>query len=269
MTAILEDITIGNCRLILGDMREVLPELDVRAKLCLSDVPYRLTAGGQSHALGGILGGDEYDNSGELFDMVEWEDMAPLIHDFLDDDADAIIMVNDREEPKARFAFNAAGLGFHRLLVWDKITATPNRWYMPNCEFGLYLYKGRARRITDCASKALIRCPQKDVSHLYIPAHHFVDGRRPKPHATEKPVALMAYWMGNSTDAGDLVIDPFMGSGSTIVAAQQTGRKAIGIEKNPMWFDVACARVAEAADRPQVGSSENAPVSAHQGVLAL
>lgn len=261
------EVTIGNCRLILGDMREVLPLLDERAKMCMSDPPYRLTAGGGKSMLGGILGADVYDNSGELFDMVEWADMAPLIHDVLAEDANAIIMTSDREEAKARVAFEDTGFGFHRLLVWDKITATPNRFYMPNCEFALFLYKGRARRINDCGSKAKITCPQKDVSHLYL-ADDVSAGER-RPHATEKPVQLMSYWIGNSTDPGDLVIDPFMGSGPTIVAAAQTGRAAIGIEKDPKWFHVACARVAEAVDRGQVGLLENAPVRPQQGAFVL
>lgn len=240
-----EDITIGDCRLILGDMREVLPTLDARANLCLSDPPYRLVAGGNStNEMGGCFARGAYDNSGALFDIVEWSDMAPLIYGALADNADAVIIVSDREECAARVAFDVAGFGFHRLLVWDKVTATPNRWYMPNCEFALYLWKGRARRITDCASKALIRCPQRDVSHLYLRGGSDVADLR--GHPTEKPVALMAHWMANSSDAGDLVIDPFMGSGSTIVAAARTGRRAIGIEKDRRWFEVACARVAEA-----------------------
>ncbi len=244
-SGIVQDVTIGNCRMILGDMRHVLPGLGVRAKMCMSDPPYRITSGGNSTGeMGGCFAKDAYDNSGDLFDMVEWAEMAPLIFDVLNDDADAIIMSSDREEGAARAAFQSAGFNFHRLLVWDKVTATPNRWYMPNCEFGLYLYKGRARRITDCASKALIKCPQRDVSQNYLAAE--ISGKDRRPHATEKPVALMAHWICNSTDPGDLVIDPFAGSGSTIVAAARTGRAAIGIEKDPKWFDVACQRVAEA-----------------------
>ena len=61
----------------------------------------------------------------------------------------------------------------------------------------------------------------------------------------------MAHWLCNSTDPGDLVLDPFMGSGSTIVAAARTGRAAIGIEKDPKWFEVACARVGEEYERGQ------------------
>ncbi|QRF66364.1 DNA-methyltransferase [Ponticoccus alexandrii] len=240
-------VEIGDCLLINGDMREVLPVLTSRAKLCLSDPPYPLTAGGNSTGeMVGCFAHGVYDNSGALFDLVEWSAMAPLIFDALAPDADAVIMTSDREEGRARAAFEQSGFAFHRLLIWDKVTATPNRWYMPNCELALYLYKGRARRITDCASKALIRCPQRDVSHLYLPRDLAPEERR--PHATEKPVALMRYWLENSTDAGDLVLDPFMGAGSTVIAAAQAGRPAIGIEKDPKWFRVACARVAEAVD---------------------
>lgn len=238
---------IGNAVLFLGDMREVLPAINAKADMCLSDPPYRLTSGGSTTGeMNGCFDKASYDNSGNLFDMVEWAEMAPLIYDVLADDADAVVMTSDREEGAARSAFLGAGFGFHRLLVWDKFTATPNRWYMPNCEFALYLYKGKARRITDCASKALIRCPQKDVSHEYLP----MGGRG---HPTEKPVGLMQFWMCNSTDAGDLVLDPFMGAGSTVVAGIQSGRHVIGIEKDPKWFDVACARAKEATLRGQMG----------------
>jgi len=264
----MKDVTIGPCRLILGDMRDVLPGLRPKAKLCLSDPPYRLASGGSSgRTMSGCFGKDAYDNSGALFDMVDWAEMAPFIHGALAEDADAIIMASDREEAAARAAFLDAGFGFHRLLVWDKITATPNRWYMPNCEFGLYLYRARACRISDCASKALIRCPQQDVSQHYLGPDIAYDQRR--PHATEKPVALMSYWMGNSTDPGDLVVDPFMGSGSTLVAAARTGRRAIGIEKDPKWFDVACARVAEAVKNLHPARSVSGAVTPRQEGLAL
>ncbi len=245
--AIRRDVAIGPCRLIQGDMREVLPLLGARAKMCLSDPPYRLTGGGNTTGeMSGCFSKANYDNSGDLFNMVEWSEMAPLIYAALAENADAVIMTSDREEGAARNAFMASGFKFHRLLVWDKITATPNRWYMPNCEFALYLYKGRARRISNPSSKALVQCPQRDVSQRFRAEFGAVPSAECPPHPTEKPVALMAHWLENSTDPGHLVLDPFMGSGSTLVAAVQTGREAIGVERDPKWFDVACARVAHA-----------------------
>ncbi|HGG04779.1 MAG TPA: site-specific DNA-methyltransferase [Aliiroseovarius sp.] len=252
-TAIQRDITIGDCRLILGDMRAVLPELreseGVRAHMVLSDPPYALTSGGNTTGeMGGCFAKGRYDNSGALFDLVDWSDMAPLIREILRDDADAVIMTSDRELHRAQAAFMGAGFGFHRLLVWDKVTATPNRWYMPNAEFALYLYVGAARRIADCASKSMIRVRQKDVSQWF----HGPDVAHAArvAHPTEKPVELMRYWLENSTRVGELVVDPFMGAGSTLLAAAATGRCAIGIEKDEKWFNVAVARLQAALNEP-------------------
>lgn len=68
------------------------------------------------------------------------------------------------------------------------------------------------------------------------------DGR----HPTEKPWRLMAELLTDFTKAGQTVLDPFMGSGSTLVACARTGRKGIGIEQDPAYFQVACERVEKA-----------------------
>lgn len=265
---IVRDVTIGPVRLIQGDMREVLPLLDDRAAVVASDPPYRLTPGGNtSGAMRGCFAPENYDNSGELFPMVEWVDMAPLIYGALRENADAIIMTSDREEATARAAFLAQGFKFHRLLVWDKVTATPNRWFMQNCEFALYLYKGAARTITNPGSKALVRVRQRDVAQHYMAGSSDPATPRPAGHPTEKPVELMMDWVVNTTDPGDLVLDPFAGTGSTLVAAARAGRRAIGVELNPVWFDVACARVREVVETGKTDLFQTAPVSAVQGDL--
>lgn len=64
-------------------------------------------------------------------------------------------------------------------------------------------------------------------------------------HPTQKPVSLLAWLIRTYTDAGDTVLDSFMGSGSTGVACLQEGRRFIGIEKEQKYFDVAKERVAE------------------------
>lgn len=68
------------------------------------------------------------------------------------------------------------------------------------------------------------------------------DGR----HPTEKPVPLMLELISDFTNAGQTVLDPFMGSGTTGVACARSGRSFIGIEKDPKYFDVACDRIAKA-----------------------
>lgn len=66
-----------------------------------------------------------------------------------------------------------------------------------------------------------------------------------KVHPTQKPIALMR-WCIAKLAAPQTILDPFMGSGSTGVAAVQMGRDFIGIEREPKYFDIACRRIEEA-----------------------
>ena len=67
--------------------------------------------------------------------------------------------------------------------------------------------------------------------------------QKPNGHPAEKPVTMMRFLVDNSTQAGATVADPFMGSGTTGVAAIAAGRKFIGIEQDPEWFALSCERI--------------------------
>ena len=69
--------------------------------------------------------------------------------------------------------------------------------------------------------------------------------RKPR-HPTAKPVDLLEYLIRTYTNEGDLVLDNTMGSGSTGVACANTGRRFVGIEKDPAYFDIACERIEHA-----------------------
>jgi DNA modification methylase len=230
---------IGDATLYLGDALAILPTLD-RSDLCVTDAPYRLTTGGlslSSKTMSGIFAAHNYANDGQLvMATIDWADMAKPIYDALVDDADLYVMANDKNLGPAGQAFTAAGFGLHNVLTWDKITPTANRWYMKNIEFTLYLWKGRAKTINNPSSKQGIGGNQIDHSS----------------HPTEKPVWLMANYIINSSHRGETVLDPFMGSGTSGVAAIQSGRKFIGIEIDPRWFDVACERIAGALRQPNL-----------------
>jgi len=68
------------------------------------------------------------------------------------------------------------------------------------------------------------------------------DGR----HPTEKPIPLMREILGDFTNPGQTILDPFMGSGTTGVASAKMGRRFIGIEKDKKYFDIACERIERA-----------------------
>ncbi len=63
-----------------------------------------------------------------------------------------------------------------------------------------------------------------------------------REHPTQKPVVLMRWIIENYTKEGDIIYDPFMGSGTTAIACHRTNRKFIGIEREKKYFDIAIAR---------------------------
>lgn len=233
---------IGDCTLYLGDAMRIMPEIEP-SHLCVSDVPYALTTGGVSKSgktMSGIFAAHNYANDGQLImATVPFPDMMQAIHGALVQDADCYVMANDKNVHPLTDAALAAGFGFHNLLVWDKITPTANRWYMKNLEFTLYLWKGRARTINNPSAKQIIRGGIDKVSG----------------HPTEKPVALMAEYIGNSSRRGAVVLDPFMGSGTTGVAAVHLGRRFVGIEIDAFHFETACDRIEQAYSRPDLYSA--------------
>jgi len=65
-------------------------------------------------------------------------------------------------------------------------------------------------------------------------------------HPTQKPIGVMRWCIGHLPVPNETILDPFMGSGTTGVAAVQMGRKFIGIEREPKYFDIACKRIEDA-----------------------
>ena len=75
-------------------------------------------------------------------------------------------------------------------------------------------------------------------------------------HTTEKPVALCQFYIENSTKRGEIVLDPFMGSGTTGVASIRSRRKFVGIELTEQWFDVSRKRIEQEIIRPNLFEEE-------------
>jgi DNA modification methylase len=82
--------------------------------------------------------------------------------------------------------------------------------------------------------------------------HYVNPPDREGTHPTEKPVALMMELISLFTDPGDLVCDPFLGSGTTGIACVKLGRRFIGIELNHAYFDLACKRIGNTMRQPDL-----------------
>lgn len=232
-----QKVQIGDCTLYQGDAMKILPHI-ANVNLMVSDVPYALTTGGvskSSKTMSGIFAAHNYANDGQLIKAtVPFPEMMAAIYSSMAVDGDCYVMANDKNVYPLMQATFMAGFKFHNLLVWDKVTPTANRWYMKNLEFTLYLWKGRAKTINHPESKQILRAGIRNETD----------------HPTEKPASLMHEYVRNSSDVGQLVCDPFMGSGTTGVACVQLSRRFIGIELDSKYFEMACERISVAYDNP-------------------
>lgn len=168
--------------------------------------------------------------NGKMFahNDIAFSEWLPDVYRVLKQGTHCYVMVNARNLKELQTEAEKAGFVFQNLLVWDKGTATPNKYYMQGLEFILMLSKRPARNINDMGSKNLLSIPN-------------IIGK--KRHPTEKPVALMAEMIRNSTNEGDIVLDPFAGGGSTLIAAKRLNRRYIGFEIDPQYYDIAYRRL--------------------------
>lgn len=217
-------------KLYNGDALDILASMeDESIDLVVTDPPYKCISGGKPKSKGqpsGMLS----KNDGKIFNEndIAIEDWMPQLYRVLKNGSHAYVMTNLLNLEKMMLVARQVGFDIHNLLVWEKNNATPSRWYMKNAEFTLFLRKGKAKRINNVGSKMV---------------HRFNNILGKKVHPTEKPVELMLFYIENSSNIGDVVLDPFMGAGSTGVACLDCGRKFVGIEKDSEYFNIAEERL--------------------------
>ena len=146
-------------------------------------------------------------------------------------DSHCYIWTNDKNLADLQIEAEKVGFRLHNILIWKKNNLTPNRWYMKNCEFILFLYKGKAKPIKNKGSSQFLEYKNKSGKE--------------KLHPTEKPVDLIKELILNSSEENDLVLDCFMGSGSTGVACIETNRRFFGIEIEKEYFEISKERLAK------------------------
>lgn len=214
-----------SCIIILGDCREVLPTLP-KVDLVLTDPPYGTNdlAGGygrrQLHSPDGKLGRMIANDK----DLSHVEGAAPLLFYALKEDSWLITFCAARRMFEHGGIFTQAGFNFYGELIWDKGAPGLGYTIRYNHETALVFRKGEAEK-EDSALISIIRETAEHDAH---------------PH--EKPVGVLKAMLKLS---GGSVLDPFMGSGTTLRAAKDLGRKAIGIEIEEKYCEIAAKRLAQ------------------------
>ncbi len=251
------------CEIKLGDVKDLIKDYPDEYFDCIvSDVPYKICTGGARISEESIekFGKNDpkgifnrivvlndpkkqkwvkanYDadnailiSKGNLFSNcdIKFSEWLPLVYPKLKNGCHAYFMVNGYNLKELQVEAEKAGFIFQNLLVWVKNNSTPNKFYMKRTEFILMLRKGRERYINDMEMSNVF-------THLNIIGNKF--------HPTEKPIELMKDLIRQSTNENDIVLDPFMGSGSTCLAAKELNRQYVGFEINQKYYDIAEKRL--------------------------
>lgn len=218
-----EKVVIGRATLYLGDAREVLPKLRY-ADALITDPPYGVDLGAKGKDMRGGAHGlakaryAGYDDTPENFREI----IVPIT--------------------KTAIAYCGRALVF---------VAAHRAWELPQPDAigGIFLPSGSGRHRWGFASFA--------HALLYGQAPELHRGARPtgisstfrankSEHPCAKPLPWMQWAVLLASREGERVLDPFMGSGTTGVACAQLGRRFVGIEIEPRYFDIACRRIDEA-----------------------
>lgn len=225
-----KDLVSVDYQLLLGDCLERMKEIpDGSVDLCISDIPYTLTGGGKGDGATtkrpkGILR-----QNTQLMHVPKFDTWLPELYRVMKEGSHVYLMCNFKNLNQLMNDVTQAGFKLVNLLVWEKNNCTPSQYYMKNCEYTLLLRKGRSKYINDIGGSKTV--------------HKFDNIIGNKVHPTEKPVALLTFYVLNSSSPNDIVLDPFMGSGSTGVACVNTNRQFIGIEMDRGYFDIAVNRI--------------------------
>ena len=214
---------IGSHRVICGDStgEEVYTRLmdGEKANLVLTDPPYNVDV---QETAGKIMNDNMGDQEFYNFLLSAYRCM----HANLADDGSIYVWHADTEGLNFRKAFKDAGFYLSGCCIWKKnslvLGRSPYQWIHEPCLFG-WKQKGKHQWYSDRKQTTVWEYDKPKSS---------------PDHPTTKPVGLMAYPIKNSTMTNGIVLDPFLGSGSTLIACMQTDRVCRGIELDPKFVDV-------------------------------
>jgi len=207
---------IINCDCLEG--MKLIPDKSVDC--IFSDIPYLCSQGGCN----GWLKYGEKNNpeklallkNGKIFENnnILPQSYLPDLFRILKDQGHIYLMTNSIHLSEIETEMKKQGFLTNNILVMIKNNAVINQWYMKNCEFTIFSRKGGAKPLNNCSIKTAIK--------ITMPSD--------KQHETQKPLSYVQTLIENSTQEGNIILDPFMGSWTTARACKDLGRNFIGFE---------------------------------------
>ena len=228
---------MGKVKLINGNCLDTLKNIPNESiDLIVTDPPYPTTSRGNAGNSGGMLQKD-INKKGKVFtyNNINCKEYAPEFYRLLKDGSHCYVMTNHINLIHMLNAFTECGFHFIKSLIWNKGNKIMGQYYMSQYEYILFFRKGKGKKINNCGTSDILSIPNKKTKDK--------DGKN--IHDTEKPIELMEVLVNNSSQENELIIDPFMGVGSTGVACIKNNRNFIGIEIDENYFNIAKSRLEE------------------------
>lgn len=227
-----------------GDCREILPTL-APVDHVITDSPYSIETHGKTWR-SKLMAEQGYQrvsaaHDGLGFDAITDEQIAEFAVWCAENCRRWMLAFSDIEGVDRWIrAIRAAGSEYVRTCIWDKVDGTPQLTGdrpAVGAEAIVCAHRKGRKQWNGGGKRGVYR-------------HATNGGRGPKPHPSTKPESLMIELLNDFTDEGELIVDPFAGSGSTLVAAKRIGRRAIGIETQERHCESAAKRLAFRIDGP-------------------
>jgi site-specific DNA-methyltransferase (adenine-specific)/modification methylase len=224
-----EKVSIGAATLYRGDCMDVLPFVS-GVDAVITDPPYGIGESSKNHQSRNRVKGGKAIVSPD-YGKSDWDKNAP---------APEVLQALIAASPKCiLWGGNYFDLPpSSKWLVWDKL----NSGDFADCELAWTNLPGAVRTIRHMWN-GMLRDSERGV---------------PRVHPTQKPVKVMG-WCIEQAGECETIFDPYMGSGTTGVAAIQLGRRFIGVEREAKYFDIACARIEQAVSQGQLFVPEVPP----------
>jgi site-specific DNA-methyltransferase (adenine-specific) len=234
--------TIGDATLYLGDCREVLPTLG-SVDAVVTDPPYKL-----SQAYSASVDADNLEAVAAIWPV------AAQLREVIRPGGLAVVFYDTRILPLCLQAFRGSGWRYLRALTlyrrWGQASLVHG--WMTTSDFALVFADPRAKPAFGGQPRhdVYVKDSPEAVSH---------------GHPAQKPAEFVRHIIENVSEPGALILDPFAGSGTTAEAAVIAGRRFVGCETEPPYFDIACRRIEAAYRRSQL--FEEPPRKPVQGSL--
>ena len=222
-------------KLINGNAIEFMKTLeDESIDLIITDPPYKVTARGNTGNTGGMLQ-KKLSMQGKIFkhNDIKPIEYIPEFYRLLKDGSHCYIMTNHVNLQEMINVATECGFKFIKSLIWNKGNKIMGQYYMSQFEYILFFRKGKGKKINKCGTADILNVPNKKTK----------DENGKNLHDTEKPVELMKILVENSSQVGELVLDPFVGVGATAIACKELDRQYIGVELDEHYYNIAVNRI--------------------------